>query len=101
MCMSDGRPTTRVIIELGMPTEHRKERHATPRLSVEDKVREALDLIESGHESSIEWRMISRLYRDLKAMSGGKRKSPRVRNLIKMIEPVLAKYGYHGVDAGV
>lgn len=61
---------------------------------IEDDVREAIECIESGHDSVIEWKMINKLYKELRSM----KKTPRVDNLIKMIEPVMSKYGLHGVS---
>ncbi len=81
-----------IAIDLGVPQEPRK----CPKLSIEDKVKSALELIDSGHESAVEWRMINRLYRDLCKL----KKNPRVENLKQMIEPVLAKFGFHKVTAG-
>lgn len=60
---------------------------------VEDEVREALDLIESGHESYVEWKLINKLARELRS-----RKDARSRNLMSMIDPILQKYGMHGVE---
>lgn len=62
-----------------------------PPVSIEDQVRDALDCIDSGHNSNVEWILINRLYKELQEM----KQTPRVQNLCKMIEPVLAKYGYH------
>lgn len=59
--------------------------------SIEEDVRKMLELIDSYHESAIEWRAIRRFYTDLCRA----KQSPRVKNLRKMIRPVLAKYGYH------
>jgi hypothetical protein len=61
--------------------------------SIEDDVREALELIDSGHDSYIEWKMINKLARELR-----NRKDPRSKNLMSMIDPVLQKYGMHGVE---
>lgn len=85
----------KLMLELPMPTPApvpvapKKEE---PEYSVEDKVREALECIDSGHESGVEWAMINRLYADLCKL---KKPSKRALNLKKMIEPVLAKFGYH------
>ena len=68
----------------------------TPKVPLEDKVREALECIDSGYESGVEWAMINRLYSDLKKL---KKPSDRAENLMRMIEPVLAKFGYHGVTS--
>lgn len=61
--------------------------------SIEEQVRECIECIESGHESKVEWKLLNRTYAKLLKL----KKTPRVRNLIKMIEPLLAKHGQYGV----
>jgi hypothetical protein len=86
----------KVQILLDMEPSMPKEKYPVPanETSIEDDVREAIDCIESGHDSVVEWKMINRLYKELRDM----KKTPRVTNLIAMIEPVMAKYGLHGVS---
>lgn len=62
--------------------------------SVEEEVKHCIDMIESGHDSIIEWKTINRLAAELRG-----KKSPRARDILKMIDPVLAKYGIHGDHA--
>lgn len=85
----------RIMVETETP-DPQTTRQAPSPVSIEEQVRDALDLIESGHESEVEWIMINKLYNDLCKMS---KKSPRIENLISLIEPVLQKYGFHGVAA--
>lgn len=61
--------------------------------SVEDEVRQAIELIDSGHDSHIEWKLLNKLAKELRS-----RKDARSRNLMEMIDPVLQKYGMHGVE---
>lgn len=82
----------KLSISLQMPEETREE-YSRCRTSIEDTVARALQLVDSGHESRVEWLMLSKLYTSLQK----KKKTDRVTNLIKMIEPVLRKYGYYGV----
>lgn len=63
--------------------------------SVEEEVRNAIDCIESGHDSHVEWRLLNKLYNELKG-----RKDKRAKQLMGMIEPTLAKYGVYGVPEG-
>lgn len=88
----------KVMLELPMPAPAPavQKKLETPKVPIEDKVREALECIDSGYESGVEWAMINGLYRSLCKL---KKPSPRARNLIEMIEPVLAKFGYHGVSS--
>jgi hypothetical protein len=90
----------KVMLELPMPSPAPQaapaQKSAIQKVPVEDKVREALECIDSGHESGVEWAMINRLYADLCKL---KKPTERAENLKKMIEPVLSKYGYHKVPA--
>lgn len=85
----------RIMIEMPEPQAPSATQQALP-LSVEDKVKHALDMIDSSCKSDIEWLMINKLYKELCAVE---KKSPRIENLVAMIEPLLAKFGYHGVPA--
>lgn len=96
-------PTSiKLMLELPMPSAkppqppQPPQKKPEPRESIEDKVREALECIDSGYESAVEWSMINRIYSDLCKL---KKPSPRATNLKKLIEPVLSKYGYHKVPA--
>lgn len=83
-----------IMLQVGMPDSNTSS--IAPVLpqkkSVEDTVREALDCIESGWNSHVEWNMIRRLYASLENST---KKSDRIDNLKKMIYPVLQKYGYY------
>lgn len=83
-------------ILIDMPDQQSSSKYPDiPVSSIEDDVREALDCIESGHDSLVEWKMINKLHKELNQM---KKKSPRVQNLLDMMEPVMAKYGIYGVE---
>lgn len=93
--MKKSPPSIKLMLELPVPAPAPAPVHKKPeveKVPLEDKVREALECIDSGYESGVEWAMINRLYADLCKL---KKPSSRAENLKKMIEPVLAKYGYH------
>jgi len=71
--------------------EERKPHKGCEPIGVEEEVRTMLDLVESGHDSAVEWRALRGFYQNLCKM----KQNPRVRNLREMIKPVLSKYGYH------
>lgn len=81
----------KLLVEVPTPEESSKPK--SPCLSPEERVRHYIDLIESGHKSDVEWITLNKFYKALCKC----KKTPRVQNLISMIKPVLAKYGYHGV----
>lgn len=87
----------RILVELGMPNGSPSEKPAPQKETVEEQVRQALECIESGHDSRVEWITINRIY---KYLTGLKRPSARANNLLRMLSPVLSKYGYHGVSSG-
>lgn len=87
----------KMIIQLCMPDplpQGEKRKELPRKVSVEEKVRDALECIDSGHPSHVEWIMIKKLYA---ALQKKEKKSKRVLNIMKMIEPVLAKYGHFKV----
>ena len=78
-----------ITIDMAMPEQVPQE-YCRP--SLEEKVRRALDMIDSGHESPVEWAYVKRVYASLRGRSG-----QRAANIRKMIEPMLQKYD-HQVD---
>lgn len=61
-----------------------------PKRSVESKVREALEAIESDEDSYREWKFIVRVYNNLVDIE---KRSPKAENLLEMIRPVIEEYG--------
>lgn len=84
----------KLSIELEMPPPSKEKPEPVHKQSVEERVRECLECVESGRDSHKEWLILSNLY---KALLNTKKKSPRGKNILKMIEPVMTKYGYAGV----
>lgn len=81
-----------LMIDAGVPQVLRqpepKKKPDCP--SLEEEIRSALQLVESGHDSNVEWRMLKKFYIMLRKA----KQTPRVKNLREMIEPALNKYGY-------
>lgn len=65
-------------------------------VTIEDRVRDLIDRIDSGYRSDMEWILLNKLHSSLSEKRG---KSKRIDNLLAMIEPIMAKYGYHKVSA--
>lgn len=84
----------RMIVEIDPPTPDQSSQYPCAP-SVEDQVQHALELIDSGKKSDVEWIMINKMYRELRS----RKPTPRIQNLIDMIEPVIAKFGYHGTPS--
>lgn len=83
----------RFSVQLEMPDPDTSAASQPP--SPEEQVRNAVDLVESGYCSDTEWLLLNKLYQDLCERP----ETPRIRNLLQMVEPVLSKYGYHGTSA--
>lgn len=85
-----------ILIEGAPPAPHpgtsKDQAPAAP--TIEQKVRDALECIESGHDSVVEWKMINGLYAVLRK----RKKTARVKNLLEMIEPTLSRYGLCGTS---
>lgn len=86
---------TRIMLNIAVP-EPRPSASKSNGKSLEDQVREAIDLVDTGYCSHVEWLLLNKLYKSLCCLS---KQTPRVKNLKAMIEPVLAKYGYHKVSS--
>lgn len=84
----------KISLTIEMPHPTHPQQDQPQKLSVEDRVRDCLDSIMSGHESKREWTTVNSLYKELKGKSNP---TARHKNLIAMIEPVLSHFGYHGV----
>lgn len=87
-----------IIIQMSMPDSFGPPPEPAPcGPSVEDQVHDALQEIESGRDSGVQWLMLNKLAKALRAQ---KKLNPRQQNVLDMIEPLLNKYGYHGTEAG-
>lgn len=82
-----------IMLEMDPPAPGKSKYSEKPSSSIEDEVRKAIELIDSGHDSYVEWKMLNKLARELRT-----RKDKRSKNLMEMIDPVLSKYGMHGVS---
>lgn len=86
-----------IVLEMAMPAPGstsapgQAEEKKPAKRSIEDEVRDSLDLINSGYESKIEFRALRKLYDDLCKM----KQTDRIKNLRAMIKPTLSKFGYH------
>lgn len=82
-----------IMIEMGPPEGPSKYPPREPPMSVEEQVRQAIDCIESGNDSYVEWKLLNKLADSLRNS-----KKPRAVAIMKMIDPVMSKYGMHGVS---
>lgn len=97
--MSHGPKGIKVMLEIGLPPSPMPQKEKAPdcpKAPVEEQVREAIELIDSGFDSEVEWLMLNRLYDSICKL---KKPTPRAMNVKKMIEPVLARFGYHKVTS--
>lgn len=84
----------KVMLDLDTPSsEKTKQAVGNEEPSVEEQVRQAIEMIDSGHDSYVEWKLLNKLAKELRL-----RKDARSKNLMEMIDPVLQKYGMHGVS---
>lgn len=82
-----------IKIMLDMPPPETDKTKRGEESSIEDDVREAIEKIDSGHDSYVEWKLLNKLAKELRS-----RKDARSKSLMEMIDPVLQKYGLHGVS---
>jgi hypothetical protein len=84
----------KVMLDLEAPSaEKTKQTVVEKGPSVEEQVRQAIEMIDSGRDSYVEWKLLNKLAKELRS-----RKDARSKNLLEMIDPVLQKYGLHGVS---
>lgn len=81
----------KVSISIEMPKPDTEIPEVYKKVSVEDKIRQMLDLIDTDHSDHVDWETLRRLYNKLQSI---KAPSRRQKNLIDMITPVMEKYGY-------
>lgn len=81
----------KLSIQLEMPQPQSAQPEQAQKPSIEERVREAVELCESGYCSSTEFLMLAKLAQALRE----KKQNPRIENLLQMIQPTLNKYGYH------
>lgn len=81
----------KLLIEQTPP--RREECRKKPTLSVEEKVRDACDLIESGHDSREEWNLIRNINNHLMKKE---HLNKRQANILLMIQEIIDKY--HRMD---
>lgn len=77
-----------IMLDMGVPQETRPAKK--PEKDIESEIRSILELIDSGHDSNVEWRALKKFYSVLCAA----KQTDQVKNLKKMIEPTLTKLGY-------
>lgn len=75
-----------------VPSPEKTKKSAGP--SVEERVQDALELINSGHESRAEWEFIRRVNNYLMKKS---QLNSREKNVLAMIQPCIKK---HGMQSG-
>lgn len=86
-------PTISIQLEMPDPETSVPEAPAESQ-SVEERIQEAIDCIRTGEDTAMHWALLNRMFRTLSSIP---RPSARAKNILSMIRPVLAKYGYHGV----
>lgn len=83
-----------VMLAMEPPSKEKTEACACDdKITIEEEVRQTIEMIESGHDSYVEWKLLNKLAKELRV-----RKDQKSKNLMEMIDPVLQKYGMHGVS---
>lgn len=80
----------RIMLDTGTPAPGQTRCAPPAKESIESDVRSMLELVESGHDSNVEWRALKKFYKVLCAA----KQTDQVKNLKSMIEPALTKMGY-------
>lgn len=86
--MHDGSNKVGISIRLEMPIAGGGTKS---RPNIEDQVRACIQRIDDGTGTEVDFLMLKRL----KAALLKKERTPRVKNLLEMIEPTLRRFGYY------
>lgn len=78
-----------ISIMLQMPSSRTG---SPPKANLEDQVRACIQRIDDGTGTEVDLLLLKRLKTDLLKKD---KKNPRVKNLLKMIEPTLRRFGYY------
>lgn len=79
-----------ISLTLQMPSGQSASQSARP--NIEDQVRACIQRIDDGTGTEVDFLLLKRLKADLLKR---KAKSPRIENLLQMIEPTLRRFGYY------
>lgn len=63
-----------------------------PKASVEDKVRDCIDRIDNGCGTEVDFLTLKKLKA---AIQSKPKQTPRMVNLVKMIDPIMKRFGYY------
>ena len=86
--MHDGSSKISIMLQVGVPSPSPQ---TTRRVAVEDQVRACIQRIDDGTGTQVDFLMLKRL----KSALLKKERTPRVKNLLEMIEPTLRRFGYY------
>lgn len=70
----------------------KKEHHEGYRPSVEDKVRDCIERIDNGCGTEVDFLTLKKLKA---AIQSRPKQTPRMVNLVKMIDPIMKRFGYY------
>lgn len=88
---------TRITIQLTMPEPDTSREQARPNQI--EKIREALELIESGHQSRREWAYLKAIWRKLLTLAQHGKLGERGWDAAALIYPCMERYAIeHGVE---
>jgi len=81
-----------VMIAQPPPMKMRKPEHHRPAPSIEDKVRDCIDRIDNGCGTEVDFLTLKKLKA---AIQSRPKQTPRMVNLVKMIDPIMKRFGYY------
>jgi hypothetical protein len=90
----DSRKATKigVSVMIHQPPPPKKEHPEERRPSVEDKVRDCIERIDNGCGTEVDFLTLKKLKA---AIQSRPKQTPRMVNLVKMIDPIMRRFGYY------
>lgn len=81
-----------VSVMIHQPPPPKKEHHEEYKRSVEDKVRDCIERIDNGCGTEVDFLTLKKLKA---AIQSRPKQTPRMANLVKMIDPIMRRFGYY------
>lgn len=75
-----------------MPGPHQRREHPERKPTIEQKVRDCIERIDNGCGTEVDFLTLKKLKAAIQAKP---KLTPRMKNILDMVEPVIRKFGYY------
>lgn len=85
----------KVSVSVGLDMPKTRCAKEEGKLSIEERVRDAIDMVESGHESRRDWEFLRRLNNAIMKKYNCGKCNERMLNILMTLQPIMEKYGQY------